>query len=197
MLLYFITDYVRDGFIPEVAETRPKRRVREAFAKDPDAVCHEYGISQGDLETLGQLPPQVSALLPATVRDFLRALNPAPSLLWPGPTLSVQAITPGEVRRGDVLLTINMAVDPPDAFDGSPFVVEPVFTDSQGEQVKATPILPIRVPPAPVTELSFDCRATLVRPGAYHGKVTVSKLGGEAAQPTKVAQIELGQLWVR
>jgi len=196
MLLYFLVDYVRDAFIPESSGAQPSRRLREAFARDPGAVCREYGVGRQDLENLGNLSPQVEALMPATVRDYLRAMHPESSLLWPGPSLTVEQITPAQVTAGEQKLELTIGVDPPDFFDGSSFSVEPTFAGSDGEVVVGA-VEPISVPPSPVKSLTFTCRAKFDKPGAYHGRVTVTKLDGQSAQPVKVARIELGQLSVR
>ena len=200
MLLYFMVDWLRDAEIPQPddpygEETTPRRRIREAFQRDPDATCAAYQIGRDDLRALGSVSPQLLALMPSIARNFIDSFGAESSLLWPGPILTVAALTPDLVAKNtEVELAITIDVDAPDMYDGRDYSVTVVFENSLGERVVGAPILPIAIPQSPVARVTFGCRALFPTSGAYSGTVTVTASGTNGQSYSKPARFELGKL---
>ncbi|PCC73886.1 hypothetical protein SAMN02745121_06194 [Nannocystis exedens] len=168
MLLYLLTDFARDV-----------SGVRDRFANDPAAVLDDYNVKPADYKALLELPEGIVTLLPVGVVDAIRAIKdvPPPSLLWPGPTLSIRGVKPDIVAAGaPVTLAITIEVDPPDEFSGGPpFTVE-VYFRKEHTVVRGAPVLPIPVPKPPVDEVTFDCLAGFEEAGEYQVDVAVARL---------------------
>lgn len=168
MLLYLLTDFARD-----VAG------VRDRFANDPAAVLDEYNVKSADYQALVNLPEGIVTLLPVGVVDAIRAIKevPQPTMLWPGPTLSISGVQPDLVGLGQpVALAITIEVDPPDEFSGAPpFAVE-VYFRREDTVIHGAPVLPIPVPAPPVEEVTFECLAAFEEPGEYQVEVAVTRL---------------------
>ncbi|MFZ6179231.1 hypothetical protein [Nannocystis pusilla] len=168
MLLYLLTDFARDV-----------SGVRDRFANDPAAVLDDYNVKPADYEALLGLPEGIVTLLPVGVVDAIRAIKdvPPPSLMWPGPTLSIRSVKPDIVGTGaPVTLAITIEIDPPDEFSGGPAFAVEVYFRRERTVVRGAPVLPIPVPKPPVDVVTFECTASFEVPGEYQVDVAVTRL---------------------
>lgn len=166
MLLFFLSDYAQG-----------RNEIRSRFEDDPDAVYVEYGITRGDLDCLRSMTDNVRALLPEGVNNLVRALllPPEVELKWPGPQLRIVDVTPGLVPRDvEVVVALEIDVDPDDVYDGDGFGVEVVFIRAGGERVEAV-VEPLQLAAGPVERVVVRCTAKFAKPGAYAGLVTVTR----------------------